>query len=73
VETDRFLEELKAGLAVDTKRRALLYIHGYNTTFQGAAIRAAQIGFDLGISGITAFSAGPRTARFATISRTARR
>jgi esterase/lipase superfamily enzyme/GNAT superfamily N-acetyltransferase len=32
----------------------LIYIHGYNVTFDAAAIRAAQIGFDLKIP-ITAF------------------
>jgi esterase/lipase superfamily enzyme len=59
VDADRLLEELEAGLSVDPNKRALLYIHGYNTTFQGAAVRAAQIGFDLGIRGIMAFFSWP--------------
>jgi esterase/lipase superfamily enzyme len=36
-------------------RIALVYIHGYRTSFDDAAIRAAQIGFDLKIPGVTAF------------------
>jgi esterase/lipase superfamily enzyme len=38
---------------------ALLYLHGYNTSFHEAAIRAAQIGFDLKIPGPTAFFSWP--------------
>lgn len=37
------------------RKQALVYIHGYNVGFEEAAIRAAQIGFDLKIGGITAF------------------
>jgi esterase/lipase superfamily enzyme len=38
---------------------ALLFIHGYNTSFADAAIRAAQIGFDLKVTGGTAFFSWP--------------
>jgi esterase/lipase superfamily enzyme len=31
--------------------QGLLYVHGYNTGFEEAAFRAAQIGFDLGFDG----------------------
>jgi esterase/lipase superfamily enzyme len=41
------------------ERSALVYIHGYNTTFEEAALRAAQIGFDLKVPGITAFYSWP--------------
>lgn len=40
-------------------RRALVYIHGYNVTFEQAVIRAAQIGFDLKVDGITALFSWP--------------
>jgi len=34
--------------------------HGFHVTFEAAAIRAAQIGFDLNVPGATAFfSNGP--------------
>lgn len=38
----------------DGKRVALVFIHGYNVTFEGAALRAAQLGVDLKIP-FTAF------------------
>jgi esterase/lipase superfamily enzyme len=37
------------------KRVALVYIHGYNNSFCDAAIRAAQLGKDIGFKGLTAF------------------
>jgi esterase/lipase superfamily enzyme len=40
----------------------LVFIHGYNTSFADAAIRAAQIGFDLKIPGATAFFSWPSRA-----------
>lgn len=41
------------------KRTALVYIHGYNTNFDDAIIRAAQIGYDLKVEGITAVFSWP--------------
>src|SRR5262249_46315918 len=37
----------------------LLFLHGYRTTFDEAAVRAAQIGFDLKVTGATAFFSWP--------------
>jgi len=37
------------------QKTALIYVHGFNTTFKLAAERAAQLGCDLGVSGIMAF------------------
>jgi esterase/lipase superfamily enzyme len=37
----------------------LVYIHGYHVTFDEAAIRAAQIGYDLDVDGATAFFSWP--------------
>lgn len=34
---------------------ALFFLHGFNVSFEEAAIRAAQIGFDLKVPGATAF------------------
>lgn len=41
------------------KRHAVVFIHGYNVDFKEAAIRAAQIGYDLGIEGAMAFFSWP--------------
>ena len=38
---------------------ALLFLHGYNVSFEEAAIRAAQIGYDLRVPGATAFFSWP--------------
>jgi esterase/lipase superfamily enzyme len=38
---------------------ALAFLHGFNVTFADAAIRAAQIGFDLKVPGATAFFSWP--------------
>jgi esterase/lipase superfamily enzyme len=38
---------------------ALFFLHGFNVTFEDAAIRAAQIGFDLKAPGPTAFFSWP--------------
>jgi esterase/lipase superfamily enzyme len=41
------------------ERHALIFIHGYNVSFNDAAIRAAQIGVDLGIQRLMAFFSWP--------------
>lgn len=55
-----FLEDIKQTLIREsTGRNLLVYIHGYNVTFEEGAIRAGQIGFDLKVPGITAFFSWP--------------
>lgn len=46
----------------DDEPRALLYMHGYNTSFEDAAIRTAQLAVDLGIDGIATFFSWPSWA-----------
>jgi esterase/lipase superfamily enzyme len=46
--------------AIDAEeRRAMIFVHGYNVSFQEAALRAAQIGSDLSIEGAMAFFSWP--------------
>jgi esterase/lipase superfamily enzyme len=45
------------------ERAALIYIHGYNTSFEAAALRSAQLGFDLNVDGITGFYSWPSAAK----------
>ena len=40
-------------------RNVLVFIHGFNTSFDDAARRAAQLGFDLQVPGVTAFYSWP--------------
>ncbi len=56
----RALAERDAG-----QRMGLVVIHGYNVSFESAALRAAQIGFDLQVPGATAFFSWPSRGRFA--------
>jgi esterase/lipase superfamily enzyme len=41
------------------ERDAVIFVHGYNVSFEDAALRAAQIGFDLSIKGCMAFFSWP--------------
>lgn len=41
------------------ERDAVIFVHGYNVSFEEAALRAAQLGFDLGIAGVMAFYSWP--------------
>ena len=41
------------------ERDAVVFVHGYNVSFHDAALRAAQLGFDLGVSGVMAFYSWP--------------
>ena len=40
-------------------RDAVIFVHGYNVSFENAALRAAQIGFDLSVKGAMAFFSWP--------------
>jgi esterase/lipase superfamily enzyme len=53
--------EIRAALStvLESERDAVVFLHGYNTTFKNAALRAAQLGADLGISGVMAFYSWP--------------
>lgn len=52
-------QSLAAAQAAGVASQALFFLHGYNTTFKEAAIRAAQIGCDLKVGGATAFFSWP--------------
>jgi esterase/lipase superfamily enzyme len=58
---DDFWREIAASLAScnSTERDSLVFLHGYNVDFDEAAIRAAQIGYDLKVPGSTAFFSWP--------------
>jgi esterase/lipase superfamily enzyme len=60
---DQFFGDIAEEIAgLDEKeRQVLFYLHGFNVSFEEAAIRAAQIGFDLKVP-ITAFFSWPSKA-----------
>jgi esterase/lipase superfamily enzyme len=53
-------EELEAQAEAD--QVLLVYLHGFNVSFEEAALRSAQIGFDLKVPGATAFYSWPSKA-----------
>jgi esterase/lipase superfamily enzyme len=63
LERNAFFSEIQA--AAEAARasggtpHALFFLHGFNVTFEDAAIRAAQTGFDLKVTGATAFFSWP--------------
>jgi esterase/lipase superfamily enzyme len=50
--------------STETEPACVLYIHGFNTSFELAALRAAQLGVDLKVSGVMAFFSWPSKGRF---------
>ena len=58
-ERNAFFSEIQAAAEAARENgetpHALFFLHGFNVTFEDAAIRAAQIGFDLKVPGATAF------------------
>jgi hypothetical protein len=54
----RTIAEHMSKISLDD-RQAVVFVHGYNVSFREAALRAAQIGVDLGIKGAMAFFSWP--------------
>src|SRR5262249_15753354 len=52
--SDTFYAELRREFANrnDSERSALVFIHGFNVTFDDAAYRTAQLAYDLGYNGV---------------------
>lgn len=60
-----FLDEFKTRLSQFPKKNALLFVHGYNTTFEQAARRTAQLSWDLPFNGLTGFYSWPSSGKIA--------
>jgi esterase/lipase superfamily enzyme len=62
---EAFWQSIRDELAkeAESDRAALVYLHGFNVSFETAAVRAAQIGFDLKVPGLTAFFSWPSRGR----------
>ena len=62
-ERDAFFAEINAAMQAaregGDQPHALFFLHGFNVSFEEAAIRAAQIGYDLSVPGATAFFSWP--------------
>jgi len=56
---DKYFSELGARIRASSKKKALIFVHGYNVTFEDAARRTAQISYDLGFDGAPVFYSWP--------------
>ena len=57
-----FLEDLTEAIDVSGRKEALVFVHGYNSSFADAVIRAAQLAVDLEIDGATVAYSWPSRA-----------
>ncbi|WP_028105169.1 alpha/beta hydrolase [Pseudoduganella violaceinigra] len=58
-ERESYMAELRQAIAASGSRAALLFIHGYRTTFEDAARRTGQLAYDLGFRGAPIFYSWP--------------
>jgi esterase/lipase superfamily enzyme len=62
-ERDAFFKDISTAMRDASESgeepHALFFLHGFNVSFENAAIRAAQIGYDLKVTGATAFFSWP--------------
>ncbi|HEY3594428.1 MAG TPA: alpha/beta hydrolase [Polyangiaceae bacterium] len=56
---DVFLDTLAARVAAAPGKTALVFVHGYNVTFEDAARRTAQIAYDIHFAGVPMFFSWP--------------
>jgi esterase/lipase superfamily enzyme len=56
---DAFIGDLAARVAASPGKTALVFVHGYNVTFEDAARRTAQIAFDIHFGGVPMFFSWP--------------
>lgn len=58
-----FLKEFKKHISGFPKKNALLFVHGYNTSFEDAARRTAQLAWDLPFDGYAGFFSWPSSGK----------
>lgn len=63
------VDSIRSAIEQDATTNHLLFIHGFNSSFNEAILRAAQIGFDLGIDGATIAFSWPSRRLFSVIPR----
>ena len=61
-DSNRFVQRVAADLAITRSRNILVFVHGFNTSFEDAAVRAAQIAADLNFDGTVVLFSWPSAA-----------
>jgi esterase/lipase superfamily enzyme len=56
---DNFFNELGVSVSKSKVRNSFVFVHGYNVTFTEAAMRTAQMAYDLGFDGAPVFYSWP--------------
>ncbi|MBI3567903.1 MAG: alpha/beta fold hydrolase [Gemmatimonadetes bacterium] len=59
VDSNRFVQRVADDLALSHSRDVLVFVHGFNVTFEDAAVRAAQVAADLGFDGTVVLFSWP--------------
>lgn len=59
-----FYSDVSSRIGQSSRRDAFIFVHGYNTSFQDAARRTAQIAYDLKFEGAPVFFSWPSQAAF---------
>ncbi len=62
VDSARFVQRLAADLGATRSRDLLVFVHGYNVSFEDAAVRAAQVAADLNFDGSIVLFSWPSAA-----------
>lgn len=62
-EREAFFRDISARAGKSMRREAFVFIHGFNTTFEDAARRTAQISYDLAFDGAPIFFSWPSQAK----------
>jgi len=57
---------LKEATADRREKSAMIFIHGYNTSFEESALRTAQIAWDIPFDGLSGFFSWPSSGRIAS-------
>ena len=52
---DRFFQDVAKSVAQSPGKEAFVFVHGYNVSFESAALRTAQLTYDLGFKGAPIF------------------
>lgn len=61
-EEEAFFADLREKVAQSPRREVLIFVHGYNVSFEDAARRTAQMAYDLKFTGVPMFYSWPSQA-----------
>lgn len=62
VDSARFVQRVSADLSASRSRDLLVFVHGYNVSFEDAAVRAAQVAADINFDGSVLLFSWPSAA-----------